>query len=216
MSFQNSDGADGVLPTKQARSQRRQRAILDAAHRLMESVGYEKMKMEQIATEADSSVGTLYQRFSNKDGLLDALLAEIVINLEDLIAEELSSQKLAGDRRRAIRKLVGLVVEFMRDNQAFVRAITSRQLREPAAVTPLQDVARIAVQRTWAAIIADQPTLDDPLVQARFAFGLQLVIGTATNAVLNRPGPLLIDDPRLSDSLALTVDHLMMDHELSL
>lgn len=216
MSFQNSDGADGVLPTKQARSQRRQRAILDAAHRLMESVGYEKMKMEQIATEADSSVGTLYQRFSNKDGLLDALLAEIVINLEDLIAEELSSQKLAGDRRRAIRKLVGLVVEFMRDNQAFVRAITSRQLREPAAVTPLQDVARIAVQRTWAAIIADQPTLDDPLVQARFAFGLQLVIGTATNAVLNRPGPLLIDDSRLSDSLALTVDHLMMDHELSL
>jgi AcrR family transcriptional regulator len=215
MSFENIVGekGDGVLPAKQARSQRRQRAILDAAHRLLESVGYEKMKMEQIAAEAQSSVGTLYQRFSNKEGLLDALLGETLIQLDNLIATELTADALADDRREAILKLVTIVVNFMRDNQGFVRAITSRQLQDPKGVTPLQHTAREAVMRTWTAITANDDRLDDPAIQLRYVFGMQLVIGAATNAILNRPGPLLIDDPRLPDALAAMVDHMMMDSD---
>lgn len=216
MSVSNEFPNEGVLPAKQARSLRRQRAILDAAHRLLESVGYEKMKMEQIAAEAESSVGTLYQRFSNKEGLLDALLSETLVNLDRLIEEEFTTEGLSGGRKPAIRKLVATVVEFMRDNQGFVRAITFRQLKDPMGVTPLQETARKAVLRTWDAMVDEDGTLNDPVVQARFAFGMQLVIGTATNAILNRPGPLLIDDPRLTDTLTATVEHLMMDSDLPL
>lgn len=216
MSLSTAVPQEGVLPAKQARSQRRQRAILDAAHRLLENVGYEKMKMEQIATEAESSVGTLYQRFSNKEGLLDALLNETLIQLDDLIENEFTPDQLSGDRRMAIRKLVVTVVNFMADNQGFVRAITSRQLKDPLGVTPLQETARKAVLRTWTAMTADDQDLDESKARERFAFGMQLVIGAATNAVLNRPGPLLIDDPRLTDALTATVEQLMMDDDLPL
>lgn len=217
MTFHNGNGAEGVLPAKQARSQRRQRAILDAAHRLLESVGYEKMKMEQIASEADSSVGTLYQRFSNKEGLLDALLSETLQQLDQIMSTELTLEALSSaDRTDIIRKLIGIVVDFMRENQGFVRAITSRQLRDPMGVTPLQAAAREAVMKSWTAIASADPQLDGADVQLRFAFGMQLAIGAATNAVLNRPGPLLIDDPRLPDALTAMVDRLLMEEELPL
>ncbi len=215
MSLQNGQGTEGVLPAKQARSQRRQRAILDAAHRLLESVGYEKMKMEQIAAEAESSVGTLYQRFSNKEGLLDALLGETLERLDELLATQLSPEALStASRQEIIRKLVGIVTDFMRDNQGFVRAITLRQLQDPLGVTPLQSVAREAVMRSWEAIVAKDPELADSEVQLRFAFGMQLVIGTATNAILNRPGPLLIDDPRLPDVMTVMVDRMISEPDL--
>lgn len=216
MSLQNSNGADGVLPAKQARSQRRQRAILDAAHRLLESVGYEKLKMEEIAAEAESSVGTLYQRFRNKEGLLDALLGETLINLDQIIETELTMEALSGDRRNTIERLVTIIVEFMRENQGFIRAITSRQLRDPEGVTPLQETARTAILRTWSALAANDPSAGNEEARLRFAFAMQLVIGATTNAILNRPGPLLIDDPRLPRALSATVERLIVDDDLPL
>lgn len=209
-------GQAGVLPAKQARSQRRQRAILDAAHRLVETVGYENMKMEQIAAEANSSVGTLYQRFSNKDALLDALLAETLERLGRQIEDELAPERLRGDRKAALHQLMVMIVNFMRDNQGFVRALTSRQLRDPEGVSPLQSTARVAIARTWEALIADDPALATDQGWEKFRVSVQMAIGLASNAVLNRPGPLQIDDPRMPGVLAAAVEGLLAQIELPL
>lgn len=210
------NGQSGVLPAKQARSQRRQRAILDAAHRLLETVGYENMKMEQIAAEANSSVGTLYQRFSNKDALLDALLAESLERLDRQIEEELTPENLRGDRRAALHALMVMIVNYMRDNQGFVRALTSRQLRDPEGVSPLQSTARVAIARTWDVLVADDPGLAEDGGWEKFRICVQMGVGLASNAVLNRPGPLQIDDPRLPAVLTAAVEGLMTRIDLPL
>jgi len=202
---------DGILPAKQQRSQRRQREILDAAHRLLDQVGYEKMKMEDIATEANCSVGSLYQRFRKKEGLLDAMLEEVAVQLGTIIETELGTDRLrAKDRRAALGTLIGLVVDFMRDNQAFVRAITQRQLMDRNAVSPLQGIGRLAAGRTWSHLAANFEECRTEGAKGHFDYGLQIVIGVCTNAVLNRPGPLQIDDPALPEGLLETMDATLM------
>ncbi|WP_416897057.1 MAG: TetR/AcrR family transcriptional regulator [Minwuia sp.] len=208
--------AEGVLPAKQLRSQKRQRAILDAAHRLLEARGYDSLKMEDIAAEAGSSVGAVYQRFRNKEGLLDAMLQEQLDSLQQLIETRLTANMLEDGEGRAIRTLVELIVNFMRDNQNFMRALTSRQLAEPIGVTPLQKTARAAISRTWEVLRRARPSRENDGSRDRFLFAMQMVIGTCTNAVLNRPGPLLIDDPRLTESLSVAVETLLAQDTLRL
>ncbi|PJK28608.1 TetR/AcrR family transcriptional regulator [Minwuia thermotolerans] len=198
--------SEGVLPAKQLRSQRRRRAILDAANRLVEGLGYERMKMEDIAAEANSSVGTLYQRFRDKDGLLDALVGERLARMAERVDREITLEALGGgDRRHAIRCVTALIVEFFRDNPGFVRAVVARHLGEKEAFSPLRPLAQKTVSRAWEIYGRLWPEEANEAVRARFRFGFQIVLSTCSNAVLNRPGPILIDDPVMPDMLADTV-----------
>ena len=52
---------------KQKRGQQRVEQILDAAARLIVAEGYENVSTNAIAKEANTSIGSLYQFFPNKD-----------------------------------------------------------------------------------------------------------------------------------------------------
>lgn len=60
---------------QQMRGQRRIEAILDAAERLFATAGYEATSTNQIAAEAHTPIGSLYQFFPNKEAILRALVA---------------------------------------------------------------------------------------------------------------------------------------------
>ncbi len=60
---------------RQPRGQRRIEAILDAAERVFALMGYEATSTNQIAAEAHTSIGSLYQFFPNKEAILRALVA---------------------------------------------------------------------------------------------------------------------------------------------
>lgn len=68
---------------RRARGQQRIAAILDAAARLFAEVGYEAATTNAIAARAQTSIGSLYQFFPNKEAILHALAARY---LEDLRA----------------------------------------------------------------------------------------------------------------------------------
>ncbi len=55
---------------RQGRSQQRVAAILDAAEQLYAEAGYEAVSTNEIAMRADTSIGSLYQFFPNKEAIL--------------------------------------------------------------------------------------------------------------------------------------------------
>ena len=63
-------------PPVQKRSQVTVAAILEASAQVLRQHGYKSATTNRIANRAGVSVGTVYQYFSNKDEILDALLEQ--------------------------------------------------------------------------------------------------------------------------------------------
>lgn len=75
------------------RRARTRAAILDAAERAFIEHGYRGARMEDLAEEADVSVGSIYGHFGNKDGLYLALVERAV----DLFAEYMGRAYASSD-----------------------------------------------------------------------------------------------------------------------
>lgn len=82
------------------RVQRRRGQILDAAAQLMQHSGYHAVSVQQVAEQADVSVGLIYQYFGGKLDLLQAVIEDILQDFEQqlpqrIIAGEEPAEQLA-------------------------------------------------------------------------------------------------------------------------
>ncbi|MEO0564558.1 MAG: TetR/AcrR family transcriptional regulator, partial [Chloroflexota bacterium] len=68
-----------------ARGRARVNKILDAAADLLVEVGYADLTTNAIAEQAETSIGSLYQYFRNKDAVLEALASRYLDELNNLL-----------------------------------------------------------------------------------------------------------------------------------
>ncbi|HUI04030.1 MAG TPA: TetR/AcrR family transcriptional regulator [Acidimicrobiales bacterium] len=61
------------------------RTLLDATAQVLTEVGIEKLSTNKVARRANVAVGSIYQYFSNKDALVDALVEDRMLRLGDLV-----------------------------------------------------------------------------------------------------------------------------------
>lgn len=69
--------------TPRADAVRNRRKILDAAERLIDTVGVHQLTMDEVARVAEVGVGTVYRRFGDLSGLANALLHDRECELQD-------------------------------------------------------------------------------------------------------------------------------------
>ena len=97
---------------KQARSKATVTAVLDATIRILDREGPDAATTTRIAEVAGISIGTLYQYFSHRDAILDALQDREFERAMDLMQRVLGSAGANGPAkdvaREVIRGLVGL------------------------------------------------------------------------------------------------------------
>jgi AcrR family transcriptional regulator len=85
--------------------------IIDAAERLFASRGYERTKIQDVATESGISLGTLYSVFDGKSDIYEAVQDERLGRLFLLAGRTMASDDKAADR-------------LMRGNRVFIRWLT--------------------------------------------------------------------------------------------
>jgi len=85
--------------------------IIDAAERLFASRGYERTKIQDVATESGISLGTLYSVFDGKSDIYEAVQDERLGRLFLLASRTMASDDKAADR-------------LMRGNRVFIRWLT--------------------------------------------------------------------------------------------
>ena len=98
------------LPS-QERSQRTVERILDAAARVFHEQGYSAATTNDIADEADVSIGSLYQYFPNKDALLVALTKRHIESTSSELTNILSRLPVVTEFAEIIRAVVNFLVE---------------------------------------------------------------------------------------------------------
>lgn len=79
----------------QARGQQRIETILDAAEAVLADVGYEAATTNAIAARAQTSIGSLYQFFPNKEAILHALGLRYLERMRETFSPLLSAPAAA-------------------------------------------------------------------------------------------------------------------------
>lgn len=104
-------------PTSPRKSPRQERSrltverILDAAARIFQDQGYAGATTNEIADEAEVSVGSVYQYFPNKDAILVALTRRHIETATAGLVELVLGLSPEGGIRETIRAVVDFLVE---------------------------------------------------------------------------------------------------------
>lgn len=102
---------------QQARGQRRVNTILDAASEVFSELGYEAATTNIIAIRANTSIGSLYQFFPNKEAILHALTTRYQTQMAGLLNDTFREPVFSAQIH--VSTLIDALVEFYLKNPAF-------------------------------------------------------------------------------------------------
>ena len=112
-----------LQPSKQERSRKTQARILEATARLLEAMPFERITVRTIVAEAETSIGSFYARFRDKDALLPVLFAQDEARLDRRLAR-LRDQVGVADSLTEIADLIAdHFVHFYGDNPNLSQAV---------------------------------------------------------------------------------------------
>jgi len=129
-------------PATAARKDARRRTILDAATRLFGANGYHSTTVPMIVAESDSSVGSFYAHFRNKEDVFAAVLEALGEKVTEVRDQARASQT---DALLGIRCAVESLFLFLADNPGDARIL----IVESSGLSPRLERVRRAILRQY-------------------------------------------------------------------
>ena len=183
---------------RQKRSQKTYEALIATAFKLLEKREFDDISIAELTQKAGYSVGAFYARFKSKDELFDAM---VMSHIEDRRAARKKQFAVAPDAT-LIRELMAETVNYYWARRRFWRAALIRSIRDLDFWEPLRklghELADMMIERIAAR--AKRPLTEAEQTNVRFA--IQLVLGTINNTIINRPGPIFMEQALFVDNLA--------------
>jgi len=130
-------------PATAARKDARRKTILDAATRLFGANGYHATTVPMIVAESDSSVGSFYAHFRNKEDIFTAVLEALGEKVTEVMHQARDSQD---DALLGIRCAVESLFLFLADNPGEARIL----IVESSGLSPRLERMRRAILRQYA------------------------------------------------------------------
>lgn len=174
---------------KQQRGRRTYDALIETGFTLLEHKELESISIAELAKAAGYSVGAFYARFHSKDEFFDAMIAhhlEYRTRERDRLFATIPDDLL-------ISALIEDLVTYYWKRRRFWRAALIRNIRDPEFWEPIRQHGRVFANLLIERINkrARRPLTKSERLNVSFAF--QLALGTINNAILNRPGPIFIE-----------------------
>jgi AcrR family transcriptional regulator len=136
---------------KQERGERRMQRLLDAAEQTFAELGYKAATTNEIAARAQTSIGTLYRFFPNKEAIVQHLgeryIQEVHALHEKMFQPEVATMPLA----EMIDRLVDPIVELKSAHPGLVSLFIGPHaaLQIPAEIQILLDESALHIEKLW-------------------------------------------------------------------
>lgn len=158
------DGSvDGGEPASRrvlrSQGRRTMRKLLDAAMQAFDERGYHNARINDVVEIANTSRGTFYLYFSNKEDLLRALVAEAGAEATDLYSD-LVTRRMDGVDWEDIRVWIGRYSGLWRRYAPLMRAWTDLATIDPELGTQMRKTVDLMSGAMAARIEANNPRLD--------------------------------------------------------
>ncbi len=197
-----------ALPAHQARSRDQRDRLLKAGERVFASRGFSESHVDEIARQAECSVGSFYRRFKDKEALFFALQTDMaeksIAQIEQFFTSPLSlSQPLT------------LVIFHLIENSAkaaerisgYYRALFEMSLRGHHVWGEMRKLEILEAEKLADLFRSRGISLPhSPALIAQIAYALRMVNGVQLSVMLHGPGPYEHMDP---DGIATLTRMLM-------
>jgi AcrR family transcriptional regulator len=110
-----------------ARGRNTKRRLLDAGATVLAAKGYHSTRVDDVVKLAQTSHGTFYLYFSNKEELFRALASEVAEEMQTL-AEALEPLEAGARGRERLQRWIGEFVEVYRKHGPVIRAWTEAEI----------------------------------------------------------------------------------------
>lgn len=178
------------LPAKQKRSRETRDQLLAAGWKLLDQSPWDQISVNDIVEAAQSSVGSFYSRFSDKESFFDSMASEWLQRRLVHRKEFVAGLKLTDDYAGAIVMDVYHSVVGVR---YFWHAAIMKGVRTPGFWVPFRDLGLMVIREciSLRSTALGRPLTAEEIRDIRFAF--QMMNGVINNAIINRPGPILLE-----------------------
>lgn len=117
----------GQREPQQARSRERVRRLLEAADEVLASEGFAALTVRRLADQADVPVGTIYQFFTDKRAVVDALARRYIAEFDGMI-EALVDAAEAEQWDDVVETVIDAAILMYRSRPGYIAIWTGRHL----------------------------------------------------------------------------------------
>jgi AcrR family transcriptional regulator len=195
-----------VSPPKQVRSQRTLERLIDAAEGLIEERGLEGLSIPEVVRRAQSSTGSFYARFRDKNALLRAVEERFFGRLNELVGDLFDEARW---RETPTAEIVAVCVEEMLRNidrhAQLVRAFVFRSAGEPGFEAEIQGFRDSVVIGFRRLLLDRRDEMRHPDPEFAIDLGLESAFAFMQGRILTGGRPMLssrrVDDETLKREL---------------
>ncbi len=144
---------------QQDRGQRRVDKILAAAAQLFAEIGYEATTTNAIAARAETSIGSLYQFFPNKEAILQALAARYLEQLRVLYDQVLTGESAHLPLPALLDRIINPLAQFKGAHPGF-EPIFFGAHTSPSLTAAAKELHQAVVHRVEAIFATRAPGLE--------------------------------------------------------
>jgi len=181
----------GTLPARQRRSQVTHDKLIETAFALLLDRAWDAIPVAEIAEKAGYSVGAFYARFKNKDDFQTALMQRYTENRLRRLDEQFASSSDS----ELLSSYFNDVVNRLWRNRFFWRAVLFRSIQDEQFWAPFRHISQIVGDKLVDRASKRIGRILTPEEQMNIRFAVQVTNGAINNVLINRPGPIDIDDP---------------------
>ena len=122
------------LSRKEQEQQFHKNLIIKAAAQIFSEKGYDKTTLDEIATLAEFSKGSLYNYFENKE---DLFLTTLEVGINKLISEMKIVSDIDSSTKQQLKAILSVMVKFFKENDSFnkQRAFFQMMVNEKRVMT---------------------------------------------------------------------------------
>jgi len=191
-----------IKSATQKRSREKRDLLLAAGERSFATVGYEKTRIADLASEVGISVGVFYQRFGNKRQFFDALAEDMIQRGDKLWTEFFQSASGYSNTEDFFQRLIYLLAKQINDNIGFLRAMISLGQQDktvPARMTSIdymlaKSLETYLTDRGWITVTG--------LREHQMYFACSITIKKLLVMSLNEAGPTGVMDAKTHRELS--------------
>ncbi|RMH39377.1 MAG: TetR/AcrR family transcriptional regulator [Deltaproteobacteria bacterium] len=188
-----------VRPPQQARSAQTLERLLDAAEELIVERGLDGATVAEVARRAESSVGSFYNRFPDKQALLRCVADRFYRQAVDTACAVLDPARWHGySLRDVVESCVAFLVDVFVQRRRLIRAISLAAADDPDLDAVGRRLGDAVAERVLALLDRRGETLDHPEPEVGVRVAVWLVLSALHAHCLHDDAPPPVPPRRLA------------------